>query len=151
MDNFLHRVVFFDLGQTLVITAARRMVPGAAAALSQLRAAGVRLGIISNTGNLTRAQLLAALPTDFDLDAFEPALVLLSSEVGIEKPNPAMFSLAAGRAGVPARACLYCSEDLLETLAAQGAGMTAARLTPAPQSDLPSLVGVLRGLAELPH
>lgn len=151
MDNFIHRVIFFDLGQTLVVTDTRRMVPGAAAALSQLRGAGVRLGVISNTANLTRAQLIARLPPTFDLNIFEPALVLLSSEVGVEKPNPVIFSRAVAQAGVPARECLYCSEDLLETLAAQGVGMMAARLIPPPQSDLASLVTVLRSLAALPH
>lgn len=151
MDNFIHRVVFFDLGQTLVVTATRRLVPGAAVTLSQLRAAGVRLGIISNTANMTRAQILARLPTDFDLNLFEPALVLFSSEAGVEKPNPTIFSRAVAQAGVPARECLYCSEDLLETLAAQGVGMAAARLLPPPQSDLSSLVNVLQRLAAQPH
>ena len=43
------------------------------------------------------------------------------------------------KAGVPADQCLYCSEDLVETLAAQRTDMKAARLIPPPGSDLSKL------------
>jgi FMN phosphatase YigB (HAD superfamily) len=45
-------VVFFDLGETLV-TSPRRWLQGAQALLNSLRQSGFRLGIISNTEDLT--------------------------------------------------------------------------------------------------
>jgi beta-phosphoglucomutase len=129
------RVVFFDLGETLVRTADRSWVPGAKAVLASARAAGLRVGVISNTGDLTRAQLAAVLPADFDWGAFEPGLVILSAEVGSEKPSPRIFLAAAAAAGVPSE-CLFCTEDLADTLAAQRAGLLVARVQRPPHSDV---------------
>src|SRR5262249_35722209 len=109
MNEFIHNVIFFDIGMTLVAKDTTKWTPGAKALLAELSAANLRLGIISNTGNLTRAQLTALLPPDFDFNTFEPDLVLLSSEVGIEKPDLAIFRKAIERAQVPAAQCLYCS------------------------------------------
>lgn len=127
------QVVFFDAGDTLVKRRADAApgsrfgwVAGAKAALSQLGAAGVRLGLLSNVPAMTRQQLQARLPADFSFDIFEPALFILSSEVGLEKPDPAIFELAVQRAGVPAVECLFCTEELLHVLAAQQTGMRAA-------------------------
>lgn len=136
--------VFFDLGMTLVESDTTKWNPGAPDVLTELRAQGLRLGVISNTGDLTRDQLKSRLPSDLDWNIFEPGLVILSSEVKIEKPALKIFHLAVSRAGVPAGRCLYCSEDLEETLAAQHAGMLAARIHPPPKSDLQSLSEVLR-------
>src|SRR5262245_33446034 len=106
-------VIFFDLGETLV-TRPRKWLPDAKALLDGVRQQGFRLGIISNTGDLTtRAQILDLLPTDFDLTRFEPVLTLFSSEVGMEKPQKAIFEEAVRRAGVPASQCLYCSENIV--------------------------------------
>jgi FMN phosphatase YigB (HAD superfamily) len=144
------KVVFFDLGETLV-TQAKTWVPGAKNLLVQLSGKGVRLGVISNTGNLSRPDILKLLPADFDLNLFESKLVLFSSEVHVEKPAPAIFQLAIKRAGVPPDKSLFCTEDLLDTLAAQRAGMRTARvLKPASASDLASLVNVLTATAFLP-
>jgi FMN phosphatase YigB (HAD superfamily) len=142
------QVVFFDLGETLVTKPASgpRMVwvPGAPASLDKLASQGVRLGVISNTPGLTRPQLLQRLPTDFDFGRFETGLVILSSEIGdIEKPDPEIFHRAITAAGVAAAQCLYCSESLLETLAAQQTGMRAARLQNPPHSDIDSLIPTL--------
>src|SRR3954451_6275124 len=130
------RVVFFDLGETLVHTPDRSWIPGAQAVLAAARAAGLRLGVISNTGDLSRVELAALLPADFDWGAFEDALVILSSEAGVEKPSPEIFRKAADASGGPPSACLFCTEDLADTLAAQRAGMIAARVQPPPRSDL---------------
>lgn len=129
-------VVFFDLGETLV-TAPRRWLLGAQALLNGLRQSGFRLGIISNTGGLTtRAEILGLLPTDFDANAFEANLTLFSSEIGKEKPHEAIFEEAVARAGKPASQCLYCSEDIVETLMAQQVGMRSIRVQTPPNSDL---------------
>jgi len=129
-------VVFFDLGETLVTTP-RQWLPGAKVLLNSLRQKGFRLGIISNTPGLTtRSEIYNLLPTDFDPAAFEAILTLFSSEVGKEKPQKAIFEEAVARAGKPANECLYCSEDIVETLMAQQAGMRSIRIQTLPNSDL---------------
>jgi len=140
------KVVFFDLGNTLVVSGTTAWNPPGKPVLSALKNAGVRLGVISNTGDLTRAKLKQRLPPDFDFNVFESKLILLSSEVGIEKPSLAIFELAISRAGISASECLYCSEDFQETLAAQRAGMIGARIQPPPNTDLGLLLDFLRKL-----
>ena len=148
-------VIFFDLGETLVtrVPGAVRAawVPGAQVALAQLAARGVRLGLISNTTGLSRAQVLDRLPTDFQFNQFESGLVILSSETAppVEKPDPEIFRRAVQAAHAPAGACLFCGESLIETLAAQKAGLRAARLIPPPNSDLSELVATLDQLSAL--
>jgi len=137
------RAAFFDLGDTLVVSADRSWVPGAKAALTELRARGLRLGVISNTGDLSRAQLTQLLPADFDWAAFDPKLVILSAEVGVEKPSPEIFQRAVAEAGVAAAACLFCTENLTDTLAAQRVGMLGARIQPPPGSDIDVMAAAL--------
>ena len=138
------QVVFFDLGDTLVISS-DEWVPGAQAVLSMLRTRNIRLGVISNTGTLSRPQLLQFLPSDFDMQVFESSLVLLSSEVGVEKPALEIFQLAVERAGERAAQCLFCTENFVDTLVAQQVGMRVARLQKPPASDLQQLIdGLVR-------
>jgi len=142
------KVIFFDLGDTLV-TADRKWISGAPEILHQLKEGGIRLGVISNTGTLPRAQVLEQLPQNFDLQLFETKLVLFSSETTIEKPSPAIFNLAVTKSGVAANECLFCTENLLHTLAAQAVGMRAARLLPPPGGDLLSLLDTLKAYKAL--
>ncbi|MEX0676004.1 MAG: HAD hydrolase-like protein [Pirellulales bacterium] len=135
-------VVFFDLGDTLVQSSGS-WVAGAKSLLADLRAGGLRLGIISNTGQLTRSQIVQLLPADFNLAIFESELVLFSSEVGVEKPGVGIFRTAVERAAIGAGQCLFCTENLVDTLAAQSVGMMAARIHKPPASDLPALVAAL--------
>ena len=141
-------VIFFDLGETLV-TRPRRWLPGAQALLDSLRQE-FRLGIISNTPGLsTRTAILNLLPTDFDPNAFEANLTLFSSEIGKEKPDKAIFDEAVARAGKPANQCLYCSENIVETLMAQQVGMRSIRVQTAPNSDLSGLQQSIRDFQAL--
>jgi FMN phosphatase YigB (HAD superfamily) len=135
--------IFFDLGDTLVRSGVRAWVPGAKETLDALSAKSLRLGIISNTGDLNRDQLSALLPADFRFDAFENSLILLSSEVGVEKPSPEIFATAVSRANVEASKCLYCGENLDEALVAQAVGMRVARLLTPPISDIGRLTASL--------
>ncbi|HEX4612910.1 MAG TPA: HAD hydrolase-like protein [Urbifossiella sp.] len=137
------RVVFFDLGDTLVVSADRSWVPGAKAVLAELGSRGLRLGVISNTGDLSRDQLTPLLPADFDWAVFDSRLVILSAEVGAEKPAPGIFRRAVAAAGGAAAECLFCTETRRDTLAAQGVGMRAARVQPPPAPDIGGLPGEL--------
>jgi len=137
------KTVFFDLGDTLVISATRQWCPGAPAILMQLAAQGIVLGVISNTGNLRRDQLEPLLPVEFSFSQFKESLILLSGELGVEKPSPRIFALAVSATGRPAAESLYCSEDLLETTVAQSIDMRAIRVNAQPGDDLTKIVAIL--------
>jgi leucyl aminopeptidase len=136
--------VFFDLGDTLVKNSATKTwLPGAKELVISLKSKGFRLGILSNTGTLTpRTAILGILPLDFDVNWFEPALVIFSSEVGVEKPKPAIFELAVTRSGIPSGNSLYVSESILETMVAQHAGMRSIRIRTG-SDDLANLVSAI--------
>ncbi len=88
-------------------------------AVRDLRLAGLRTGLVSNswsTGHYDR-DLLGQL---FDA-------VLISGELGMHKPQPEIFRLAAERVGVEPEACLFV-DDLSENCeGAEAVGMTAIR------------------------
>lgn len=138
------QAIFFDLGDTLVHVPTRSWLPGAKALLASLKQKGFRIGLISNTSGLaTRQAILDLLPADFDLDVFESPLVLFSSEVGQEKPQKQIFMEAVARASIPASDCLYCSENIVETLVAQHVGMRSIRTQTSPNNDLGILESVI--------
>ena len=85
------------------------------AAVEAARAAGVRTGLISNswgTGIYKRA------PTEI-FDA-----TVISGDVGMHKPEPAIYRLGAERIGVEPERCIFV-DDLRENIAgAEAVGMT---------------------------
>ena len=139
-------VAYFDLGETLV-TQNRQWVEDAQATLEELRQRGLRLGIISNTGQLTRDELASRLPLDFDFGQFEEPLILLSSEIGVQKPELAIFLTAVQRAGVPPCSVVFFSEDGLHALAAQLVGFYTLCLRAPPISDIGNVSRYLSELA----
>jgi len=136
------KVVFFDIGNTLV--SGKQWLPGAKEIISEFKASQIRVGLISNTGQLTPEELAERLPADFSFDEFDEGITLLSSEVGIEKPARAIFSLAIQHADVSPWEAIFVGESLTETVAAQSAGMRAARITNS-ESDYPELLKQLTG------
>lgn len=71
----------------------------------------VVIGIISNTNEIHASWLHANLP---ELKLFPS--VILSNEVGLLKPDPAIFELALNQLDVPARQALFV-DDLAENVA----------------------------------
>ena len=119
-------VVFFDIGDTLVTDTGTRA--SALGCVETLVSAGFRVGIISNTGDLTRTQLIGVLPTDFSFSPFDDELILLSSEHPFEKPSLRIFFEAMQTANTSPDRCVFVGESLEETVAAQSAGMHAVRI-----------------------
>ncbi|MEU1284491.1 HAD family phosphatase [Kitasatospora sp. NPDC005856] len=106
----------------------------------QARAAGVRTAVLSNS--------LGREPYDpyagFDLvGSFDE--VVLSAEVGLRKPDPAIFRLVLDRLGVSAEECLFVddSEQNLATAAELG-------ITPVLGLDEKVVAGRLRESLRLP-
>lgn len=91
---------------------------GVAEALADLRGRGYRLGIITNWDPSAR-RLLA----EHRLDGFFERIVV-SCEVGCEKPDRRIFELATAAAGVEAAQCLYVGDNYyVDTVGARAAGM----------------------------
>ena len=122
-------------------------------ALAALRAQGRRVVLAGNQPARRAAQLAAlALPVD---------LVLVSDELGVEKPDPAFFTTVLARLGIedPARV-LYVGDRVdNDVLPAIEAGMAVCWLVRGPWGqlqELPEEAGVtpdlvLEGLGELPE
>jgi putative hydrolase of the HAD superfamily len=116
----LHRAV---RARTVAVWADTRLRPEAVAALTAIRARGLRTAVVSDCAH--------------ELPAFLPALAVAplldacvySVEVGECKPHPAMYTTACQRLGVPPEECLYIGDGGSQELTgATAVGMSAARL-----------------------
>ena len=76
--------------------------------LASIKDMGFRLGVISNTQSLN--QVRYNLEQYGILDYFDP--IVLSSEYGRRKPDPAIFYHAAQLVGVPTGACAYIGDKI---------------------------------------
>ena len=127
-------VVFFDLGDTLVIPRLSdngsllelKVLPFVPDVLDKLRGTEVnemklRLGVISNTGEETLARMLSLMAEARLLDFFDPALLLFSSVEKIDKHEKQLFELAAQRSGTRPEQCIYVSENEAERRTAESA------------------------------
>jgi putative hydrolase of the HAD superfamily len=86
-------------------------------AVRQVRAAGIRTGLVSNSMGAGRYDR-STFPELFDG-------VVISGDVGLHKPQPEIFLLGAERAGVPPEECVFV-DDLRENCeGAEAVGMTA--------------------------
>ena len=78
--------------------------PAVTAGLARLRAAGLRLGLISNAG----LDEIEAWPESPLAPFFDTAL--FSCYEGVMKPEPEIYRRAAARLGVPSAQCLYVGD-----------------------------------------
>lgn len=76
--------------------------------LAKIKEMGFRMGIISNTQSLNQVRY-NLIQYDI-LDYFDP--IVLSSEYGRRKPDPAIFYHAARLASVPTSACAYIGDKV---------------------------------------
>lgn len=99
----------------------RRVPPDLPAAIDRAKAAGLRVGVISNSEG--------RLPELFDVlglgDAFE--VVVDSAIEGVRKPDPRLFHLATTRLGVDPGRALYAGDlPSVDVAGARAAGLKAA-------------------------
>jgi putative hydrolase of the HAD superfamily len=73
--------------------------------LAELRRRGFGLGVISNWDSSARSLLADHGLAEF----FDP--IVISSEVGSEKPAPEIFRIALERVGLPGEQCLYVGDN----------------------------------------
>jgi putative hydrolase of the HAD superfamily len=94
------KAIFFDLGDTIMVeasevkdgagtTLAADLIPGIEPVLRELKARGLRLGLVADTRQGTYQNVLRqhGLYDLFDVFA-------ISDELGVEKPDPRIFSAA---------------------------------------------------------
>jgi putative hydrolase of the HAD superfamily len=115
------------------------------AVIERLRAGGrIKLGLLSNAGRgwseRFRARGVATLFDD----------VVVSGDVGVAKPDPAVFRLAAARLGVAPEGCLMIDDQAQHLSGAEAAGMRTHLYAP---NGLPTLVARLEaeGLLTTQH
>jgi putative hydrolase of the HAD superfamily len=108
-------------------------------AVAAARRAGLRTGLLSNSWghSLYPRELLDEL---FDA-------VVLSGDVGLRKPDPAIFELTTSRLGVSAPECVFVDDDLghLEAAAARGMTTVLHHAPEATRAELERLLGVPLG------
>ena len=116
--------------------------------LDALAARGYRLGVVSNSNGSVRSLLEAA-----DLAA-PLGCVVDSGLVGVEKPDPRIFAIAAERLAVPPAACVYVGDfHSLDVLGARGAGMHGVLIDPLgvwDGVDAPRVASLTELVARLP-
>jgi putative hydrolase of the HAD superfamily len=97
--------------------------PGTLEALDRLRAAGLRLGVVSNSdGRVEEALTAAGLRDRFDV-------ILDSALVGVEKPDPAIFRAALTALAVAPEEALYVGDLYdVDVVGARAAGIEAVLL-----------------------
>ena len=121
--------------------AARQPVPGAIALLQHLHAA-TKIGVITNNTSLEQREKL-------DVCGFTPLLdeVVISEEVGVIKPDPAIFAIALERLGCSASEAVMVGDAWqTDIIGAHRAGIRSVWLSRfgAPCPD-PSLASVIDG------
>jgi HAD superfamily hydrolase (TIGR01509 family) len=122
-----------------------RADPTADSALRRIRAAGVRIAVVSNANGTVEA-LFTALGLRPLVD-----VIVDSGAEGVEKPDPAIFRLALERLGTPAEEALHVGDLYhVDVVGARAAGLEAWLFDPAglyPDVDCPR-VASLTDLAE---
>lgn len=132
-----------------------RIVPGSLDGLRQLAETGVNLGVVSNADGTVADQLVAAGVCQVgEGDGVSMAVVIDSTVVGVEKPDPRIFSLALDALQIrPEQAPLVVHVG--DTIFADVNGARAAGLRPLhldPYGDCPAPVDDhehVRSLAEV--
>jgi putative hydrolase of the HAD superfamily len=125
------------------------LYPDVLPAILEMRVAGVRLGILSDWGS-NLLPIVEELGLAAELD-----FVIASAAVGLSKPDPAFFRLAAARAGVPPAEALMVGDSYrADVEGARAAGMDAILIRRPEWRDrrrpVPPGVEVIASLAELP-
>ncbi len=155
-DAFLHQLGIHDASVRAVAVARYRvnpyhtltLYPQAAPLLRRLRAQGHKLGLITNGPRSSQQPKIR----QFALHAFFDVL-LISEEVGVAKPDPAIFAIALDYLAVdPARA-LYVGDSVYHDLhGAHAAGVAAvwvnAQHAPLPP-DAPHPWAMVQDIGEL--
>jgi putative hydrolase of the HAD superfamily len=134
-----------------------RPYPDVRPALSALRAAGCRLGLVTNGASVLQRDKLRALGLDAELDP-----VVVSSEIGARKPDRAVFDHAMLTARLDPASTWFAGDNLwVDVLGAQRAGLHTIWVNreggrrpddaPVPEAEVASLMELPALLAQEPR
>lgn len=105
-----------------------RPVDGAREVVEKLRGAGVKLGVISDTGFSPGRVLRGFLARAGLLHRFERAALTFSDEVGVPKPDPRIFRAALDGLGVEPKLAVHVGDlRATDVAGARAVGMGAVR------------------------
>ena len=103
-------------------------IAGVEAAITRLRARGIRLGIVCDSGMMVGRVLRGQLQRTGLARHFEPDALAFSDEVGVTKPRPEIFRKAlAGLGTAPAEAAHVGDLRFTDMAGARALGMRAVR------------------------
>ncbi len=121
----LDQVAAVILREHRLSNAWRRVGAGVREALARLRAAGLRLGVVSNSEGTIEQMLI-------EIDLREPFDVVVDSAVvGITKPDPRIFQIALDRLAVsPAETIMVGDSPSADVAGAHAVGLRAALIDP---------------------
>ncbi|HXJ82642.1 MAG TPA: HAD-IA family hydrolase [Candidatus Methylomirabilis sp.] len=121
----VHAIAEWRKGYNPPVGLWNRADPEAAAALRQVKSAGLIAGVISNSNGSVRS-ILEETGLARDLD-----FIIDSGIVGVEKPDPRIFRFALEHARVPPEEALYIGDIYsVDVRGARGAGLGAVLLDP---------------------
>jgi putative hydrolase of the HAD superfamily len=124
------------------------ITPGAVEAVRELKARGLLLGLVSNTGRTPGRVLRQLLASAGLLHCFD--VLVFSDEAGVRKPASAIFRRVLDHVRIDAAAGVHVGDDASADVAgARGAGMRAIHFVPADGPAAPD-GAVLREFAQLP-
>jgi putative hydrolase of the HAD superfamily len=101
--------------------------------IGRTRAAGVRVGLLSNSWGDGEYDPYKG----YDLDTIFDAVVI-SGDTGTRKPDPAIYIIAAEELGIPPRECVFADDAAANLPAAEELGMATVHFT-----------GAAEGIAEI--
>lgn len=101
-----------------------RAAPDMLAFASEVHEAGMKTAVVSNTVREWEPRWAATLPDPAPFDE-----LVYSSQVGIRKPNPAIFEIALAKLGVVPAEALVLDDSLGNTEAAEQLGLQAIHVT----------------------
>jgi putative hydrolase of the HAD superfamily len=118
------------------IFAGARLEPSMLHAVGAVRRAGMKTALLSNSWGMS------GYPKDRFDELFDA--VVISGEVGLRKPDPAIYQLVLDRLGLPGPRCVFVDDFPGHLETAQAAGMTTVLHVSPEQtlSRLGSLLGV---------
>ena len=109
--------------------AAMSPFPEVLALLGHLQQAGIAIGVLTNNGLLTAEAIDALFPALRPL--FGPH-IFVSAELGLAKPDPAIYRAACARLGSEPMQTFFVDDLPANVAGAREAGLTAAVFTDAP-------------------
>jgi putative hydrolase of the HAD superfamily len=94
--------------------------------VARVRARGIPVAVLSNSLGRGSYDLYEGYELDRRFDA-----VLISDHVGLRKPDPAIYRLAAARIGLPATSCVFADDAEANLRPAKALGMAVVLFTDA--------------------